>query len=170
MIDDRPQLPIGAVIAAVILGLMAFLGLLFTSASLIAQFILQSPLIPRIPVVRIVAGSLDALVLALVVLAVLTIIGLFRLRIWARYSMVLLGLLDFLVFGFMAAAVLVARVRSGFAAMPLPNNPHLTVGTVLLVLAAIYGVLALIGLWWMVYFNSKPVRQVFADAEARLTL
>ena len=170
MTDDRLHLPAGAVIAAVILGLMAFLGLLFTSASFIAQFVIKSALIPRIPIVRLVAVGLDALVLALVVLAIATIIGLFRLRIWARYSMVLLGLLDFIVFGIMCAGVLVLRVRSGMAAMPIPNNPHVTLGEILVVVAAVYGVLALIGLWWILYFNAKSVRQVFADAEARLTL
>ncbi|HTV06415.1 MAG TPA: hypothetical protein VME86_13685 [Acidobacteriaceae bacterium] len=169
MTDDRLHLPTGAVIAAVILGLMAFVGLLLAAFSLIAQFFIRSPLIPHIPIVRIVAAGFDAVVLALVVLAVLTIVGLFRLRIWARYSMVLLGLLDFLVFGLMTAGVLIARVKSGMASMPMPNNPHLTLGDVLLALAAIYGVLAFIGLWWMIYFNAKSVRQVFADSEARLT-
>ncbi|HUY82196.1 MAG TPA: hypothetical protein VMU92_10785 [Acidobacteriaceae bacterium] len=169
MADDRLHMPAGAVIAAVILGLMAFVGLLLTFASLIAQFVIKSPLIPRIPIVRIIAGGLDALMLALVILAVATIIGLFRLRIWARYSMVLLGLLDFLVFGLMTAGVLIGRVKSGMAAMPMPNNPNLTLGVILFVIAGVFGVLALIGLWWMLYFNAKSLRQIFAGAEARLT-
>lgn len=169
MTEDRLHLPPGAVISTVILGLMAFVGLLFTFASLIAQFVIKSPLIPRVPIVRMIAGGLDALMLALVILAIATIVGLFKLRIWARYSMVLLGLLDFLVFGLMTAAVLIGRVKSGMAAMPIPNNPHLTLGEILLAVAAVYGVLALIGLWWMIYFNATSVRQIFADAEARLT-
>ena len=169
MNDDRLHLPAGAVISAVILGLMAFVGLLVTFGSLIAQFVIKSPVIPRIPVVRMVAGGLDALMLALVILAVATIIGLFRLRIWARYSMVLLGLLDSLVFGLLSAAVLIGRVKSGMAAMPIPNNPNLTLGEILLTVAVVYGVLALIGLWWMLYFSSQSVRQLFANAEARLT-
>lgn len=169
MSDERLHLPAGAVVSAVILGLMAFVGLLFTFGSLIAQFVIKSPVIPRIPVVRMVAGGLDALMLALVILAVATIIGLFRLRVWARYSMVLLGLLDFLVFGLLTAAVLIARVKSGMAAMPVPNNPHLTVGEILITIAAVYGVLTLIGLWWMLYFSSQSLRKLFADAEAGLT-
>lgn len=169
MTDEQKRVPAGVVIAAVVLGLMAFVGLLLTALSLIAQFVIKSPLIPRIPAVRMVAAGLDALMLALVVLAVLTVIGLFRLRIWARYSVVLLGLLDFLVFGLMTAGVLIARLKSGMAAMPIPNNPHLTLGDILLGLAASYAVLALIGLWWMIYFNAKAVRQRFADAEAGLT-
>ena len=39
----------------------------------------------------------------------------------------------------------------------------------MLVIAAVYAVLALIGVWWMIYFNAKPVRLAFAEAEARLT-
>ena len=169
MTDQQKRVPSGVVIAAVVLGIMAFVGLLITSLSLVAQFVIKSPLIPRIPSVRLAAAALDALLIALVVLSVLTIIGLFRLRIWARYSMVLLGLLDFIVFGIMAAGVLIFRVRSGMAALTLPNNPRFTLGDVLFGLAASYCALALIGLWWMIYFNARSVRQTFAEAEPRLT-
>jgi hypothetical protein len=169
MTDEQVHVPAGVAVAAVVLGLMAFVGLLLASFSAFVQFVMHNPLIPRILVVRLAAAGMDALILALVILAACTIVGLFRLRLWARYSIVLLGLLDFLVFGLMALGLAIARARWSMAALPLPNNPHITLGDILLALAAFYAVLALIGVWWMVYFNLKPVRLAFANAEARLT-
>jgi len=169
MSDERVRVPAGVAVAAVVLGLMAFAGLLLTAGSSIVLFVTHNPLIPRIPVVRLTVAGLDALTLALIILAACTVIGLFRMKIWARYSIALLGLLDFLVFGLMTLGVLIGRVKSGMASMPIPTNPHVTLGDILLGLAAFYAVLALIGVWWMIYFNARPVRQAFADAEARLT-
>jgi hypothetical protein len=45
----------------------------------------------------------------------------------------------------------------------------LTLGDIMLVLAAFYAVMALVGLWWVIYFNLKHVRLVFSGAQARLT-
>jgi hypothetical protein len=169
MVNERIDVPAGVAIAAVVLGLMAFVGLLFAAGSVMLLFVTHYPLIPRIPVVRLAAAGMDALVLALVALSACTIVGLFRLKIWARYSIVLLGVLDFLVFALMALGVAVARTKSGMAAVPLPNNPHVTLGDIMLGLAAFYAVLSLIGVWWLIYFNVKSVRLTFAEAEARLT-
>jgi hypothetical protein len=169
MVDNEVRTPAGAAVAAVVLGLMAFVGLLLSGFSAIMLFVTHSPLIPKIPMVRLAIAGMDALILALVILAACTITGLFRLRIWARYSIVLLGLLDFLVFGLMTLGVLIGRAKWDMATLPLPNNPHLTIGDLMLWLAAFYAVLALIGVWWMIYFNLKRVRLVFAEAEAGLT-
>lgn len=167
--DEERRVPGGVVVAAVVLGLMAFVGLLIAGFSAFALFVARTALIPRIPSVRMAAGALDALLLALVVLAAFTIVGLFRRKLWARYSMILLGLLDFVVFAIMTAGVLVARVKSGMDAMTLPNNPGVTLGAILLWLAAFYAVLALIGVWWMIYFSRKRMLEIFSGAAARLT-
>jgi len=169
MVDERVRVPAGVASAAVVLGLMAFVGLLTATGLAVAIFVIKSPLIPRIPAVRMGAAGVDALILALVILSAFTIAGLFRMKIWARYSITLLGLLDFLVFGLMTVGVLIGRVKSGMASMPIPNNPNLTLGEFMLGLAAFYAMLALVGVWWMIYFTAKPVRLAFAEAEARLT-
>jgi hypothetical protein len=165
MVDERVGTPAGVVIAAVVLGLMAFVGLLLAACTAFVLFVSHNPIIPRIPSVRLTVAGLDALMLALVILSAITIAGLFRLRIWARYSMTLLGLLDFVTFGLMAVGTLIARAKWWMAPLPVPNNPHITVAYILFWLAAIYAVLALIGVWWMVYFNIRPVRLAFADTE-----
>lgn len=165
MTDEQTRLPAGVTVAAVVLGLMAFAGLLLAACTAFVLFVSHNPIIPRIPSVRLTVAGLDALILALVILSAITIVGLFRLRIWARYSMTLLGLLDFVTFGLMAVGTLVARVKWWMAPLPLPNNPHITVAYILFWLAAIYAILALIGVWWMIYFNIRSVRLAFADTE-----
>lgn len=169
MTDDRAEVPAGVGIAAAVLGLMALVGLLVAACSAFALFMTNTALVPRIPVVRLTVGIVDLLLLALVTLAAYTIVGLFRMKVWARYSMVALGALDFLFFVVLMAGVLIGRVKSGMAAMQIPGHPTLTLGEIMLELAAFYGVMALIGVWWVVYFNLRPVRLVFANGEARLT-
>jgi len=73
--------------------------------------------------------------------------------------------LDLLVFGLMTAGVLVARFKSGFAALTVPNNPGLTFGEVLVGLAIFFAALALIGVWWIIYFNTDHTRMVFRHAQ-----
>lgn len=170
MAKDQEGVPAGVVIAAVVLGLMAFVALLIAAFSAFALFVAHSAIIPRIPSVRIVAGGLDALILALVILAACTIVGLFRLKLWARYSITLLGLLDLLAFALMTAGVLVARAKSGMASMPIPNNPNVTLGDILLWLAGFYAALALVGVWWMIYFNTGRVRTIFAKPKEDLAI
>ncbi|HEV2462868.1 MAG TPA: hypothetical protein VGT04_03615 [Acidobacteriaceae bacterium] len=166
---EEQRVSAGVAVAAVVLGLMAMVGLLIAGFSAFALFIAHSALIPRITSVRVAAGALDVLLFALVILATFTIVGLFRRNSWARYSMIFLGLLDFVVFAIMAAGVLVARVRSGMGAMTLPNNPNVTLGQILLWLAAFCAMLALIGVWWMAYFGRSRMLGTFSGPAARLT-
>ncbi|MFZ0663055.1 MAG: hypothetical protein WAM66_10220 [Acidobacteriaceae bacterium] len=164
MVNDRAGAPPGVIVAAVVLAVMAFVGLLIAACAAYVMFATKSALIPRIPSVRMVAGGLDVLILALAILAAFTIVGLFRLKIWARYSITWLGLLDLVVFGLMAAGVLVVRAKSGMAAISIPTNPGITLGEIMLGLAGLYVALALIGVWWMIYFNTTHMRLAFADA------
>lgn len=170
MARDRAGAPSGVIIAAVVLAVMAFVALLIAACAAYVMFATNSALIPRIPSVRMVAGGLDALIVALVILSAATIVGLFRLKIWARYSVTFLGLLDLLVFAFMAVGILVVRAKSGMAALTIPNNPGLTLGEIMVGLACLYGALALIGVWWMIYFNTERIRLVFAESRNEVPL
>jgi hypothetical protein len=169
MQDDRVGVPAGVAIAAAVLGLMAFVGLLVAACSAFALFMTHSALIPHIPLVRVVVGIADAVLLAIVILAVCTIVGLFRTKPWARLSMILFGVFDFLFFAVMAAGVLVGRVKSGMAGLPIPGHPTVTLGEIMLGLAACYAVLALIGVWWVAYFSRKQMGVVFIKVDTRLT-
>ena len=170
MVRDRTGAPAGVIIAAVVLAVMALIALLVAACAAYIMFATNSALIPRIPSVRMVAGGLDALIVALVILSAATIIGLFRLKVWSRYSITILGLLDLLVFAFMAVGILVVRAKSGVASLTIPNNPGITLGEIMAGLASLYGVLALIGVWWMIYFNTERIRLVFAESRNEVPL
>jgi hypothetical protein len=159
--------PAGVNLSAVVLSLLILFGALVLAGSVAALFFTRNPLVPRIASVRIVLSAFDLLLLLLLCWCAWTVAGLFRLRSWARYSMLVIGVLDFLVFAVFCATMLLARrnpIVVGMDAHPNPGMP-IPLGIMILTLAIIYGGIALIGLWWVVYFSLPPVRNAFAAAK-----
>jgi hypothetical protein len=165
---DRPA---GVSIAAIVLGLMACLGLLFGALSIGALFLTHNPIIPKIASVRIFFVCFDLLTLAVVVWCFSTVVGLFQLKPWARFSIMAIGAMDLCFFAIQSVGLLVIRGKYDLSGLTIPNgsttHPGLIqVPSVLLAIAAVDAVLALTGLWWLVYFNTQQVRLAFA-AESR---
>ncbi len=95
-----------------------------------------------------------------------TSVGLFRMKQWSRYSVLILGGLK-AIFGAFAFILCIA-VMFAAAKMPIPGeNPQAT-RTVMVVMFSIalfvYGLITLIGIWWLVYFNLRSTRAAFGDA------
>lgn len=86
-----------------------------------------------------------------------TAIGLFRLRNWARVSI--------LIF---AGLLALTGVFSGpiFLLMPPPPTASPNYGTVRIVIAAIYGALGVLGLFWLYYFLRRATREAFGGTLA----
>lgn len=84
-----------------------------------------------------------------------TAIGLFRLRNWARVSM--------LVF---AALLAVMGVTGGpmILLIPPPPTAPSNFGAVRIAMAAFYGGLGLLGVFWLYYFGRRATREAFAGA------
>ena len=146
---------------------MACLGLLFGALSIGALFLTHNPIIPEISTVRIFFVCLDLLILAIVVWCFWTVIGLFQLKPWARFSIMAIGAMDLCFFAIQSAGLLVIRGKYDLSGLTIPNgsttHPSLIqVSSVLLAIAAVDAVLALIGLWWLAYFNTQPARLAFA--------
>lgn len=153
--------PAGVIVAAVVLGLMTLLGLLGTVASMAVWLFLKSPLIPKVPALRATVIAVDGLAICFFLFCAWTVVDLFRMRKWARYSILALGGLLFVISGLLCVAMIVARNY----APPLPGGPSpVSMQAVMLGIAAFYGVGALIGVWWLVYFSLRPVREAFAGA------
>jgi hypothetical protein len=160
--------PGGVSVAAAVLSLLICFGAVCLVGSVAALFFTRNPLVPRVASVRIILASSDLLMLFFLAWCVLTVAGLFRLRSWARYSIIAIGALDFVFFALLCGTMLMARrnpIVIGMDAHPNPAIPF-PLGAMILALAVIYGTIALVGLWWMVYFNLRPVRLTFAAAEA----
>jgi len=100
-------------------------------------------------------------VFLLVLWSIWTVVGLFQLKPWARFSILALGALDLCFFGVQCVGLLMLRGRYDFS-MTMPTGPGaVQVSTLLLEIAAFDAVLALIGVWWLVYFSLAHVRVAF---------
>jgi hypothetical protein len=112
--------------------------------------------------------ALSAFFVALAVWGILTTISLFRLRRWARYSMLVIagGLALFGLVSLVSTLVMVAvppPVPDSVDAYQAPMVRE-TIKFVFAIVAFIYGIVCVVGISWLVYFNLKRVREVFAGA------
>lgn len=103
---------------------------------------------------------------ALALWGVATAVGLFRLRRWALYSMLVIGG-GLLLIGLPSMLAMLAMTM---VPLPLPASVdasqaqavHTMTRIALGIGAAFYGTLSAVGVWWLIYFNRKKVCDVFA--------
>lgn len=153
--------PIGIILSAIILSLAA-LGLLLSAAVTVISgfFIGRQPSSAPLPHFFIyVFVAVSVLYVSLAVWAILTIIGILRFRSWARYSILVMG-------GGTAALSLFSIFTLAVTRFMMPPQPgvdtHIT-KIVFIVIAAFYAFIAGIGIWWLVYFNRRPIRELFQN-------
>ena len=91
-----------------------------------------------------------------------TSIGLFRLKDWARISMIVFAVLLILMGGF---GILMSLVIPLPAPSNLPSDRSIEVG-VRLSMGVFSGALLSLGIWWVAFFSRKKVRQQFAGVRA----
>ena len=119
---------------------------------------------PWMPIFMYVLAGFFA---ALAAWGIITAIGLFRMYRWARYSVLVIG-------GCLAVICLPSMLLSlvmMFIPLPMPttvdpsqmNTVHGFTKIIFGVVAAIYGIVGGVGVFWLVYFNLKKVRAAFAD-------
>lgn len=158
--------PIGLILSAIVLSLAGLFLLLLTALTAFASIFAQhQPSIAATPHFALyLMLTVSAFYAVLAIWAIFTVIGILRLRSWGRYSILIIGG-GLAVIGILAAAFSLLFSR----AMPLalqaqqPTvNPHL-MSFVLMVVAAFYLLIAAIGVWWLVYFNLRSVREIFSN-------
>ena len=110
--------------------------------------------------------ALCAVFVAVAIWEILTAVGLFRVRRWARYSVLIIG-------GILALFSLVSLLLTlAMLLVPLPgatgmdgsqaHNVQAFTKIFFGVIALIHLVRCAIGIFWLVYFNKKRVRDIFA--------
>jgi hypothetical protein len=157
--------PVGVIVAAVVLGFMTLFWLIAVVFALIGTFFLHHATVPTGavspggPVFTVVFNVTS---LCILTLSAWTVVDLVRLRPWARYSIIALGILTAVLFGMIAVITnLMPKFVPLQTAVPgSPVPPHFKV--VLLIMSLFFAGIALIGVWWAVYFNLRHVRQAFA--------
>jgi hypothetical protein len=157
--------PIGLILSAIVLSLAALFLLLMAAAMAFASvFAGHQPSAAAIPhFAMYLVLALSVVYAALCVWAILTVIGIVRLRSWARYSILIIGgglavISVFLVFGTLLGRSLLPPVQSQQPAV----DPHI-MSAVFLVMTAFYLLVAGVGIWWLVYFNLRSTRELFSN-------
>lgn len=116
--------------------------------------------------------GLCAVFVALALWGILTAVGLFRMRRWARYSILVIG-------GCLALIGLPSMLMMlVMLAVPLPlpasvdasqaHTAQAMTKVVFGVIALIYGVICAVGVSWLVYFNRRKVREAFAHVTGQV--
>lgn len=168
--------PPGVVVSAVILALLSMLqvpialliagGGLFMGRHDLIRVRPGAPPPPPVPGwMPIFMYALGAMFLAFAAWGVTTAIGLHRLRQWARYSILVIGGIVALIGLFSLLTSLLLLV------IPLPPAPGLNpsqAATAHAITRIVFGILTFfhastmaLGVFWLVYFNRKNVREVF---------
>jgi hypothetical protein len=161
--------PAGVIVAAVVLGLMTCVGLFGTLISFATVFFVHNPALPNQAAVKMIMAVVSLIFLAWFVFCAFVVVGLFRMRQWARYSIIVIGALT-AVFG---AALCIGMIAVRNFASPQGPAAPANMSIFFIFMGLFYGGIGLIGVWWMVYFNFKSVRLAFAGqatAESLATL
>ena len=145
---------------------MAFAGI-FLHKQIASGRLPNAPASPPMPGwMPIFIYAICAVFIALAVWEILTAIGLFRVRRWARYSVLIIG-------GILAVFSLISLLLTlALLLAPLPaaagvdasqaHNVHAMTRVVFGVIALFHVIRCAIGVFWLVYFNKKRVRDIFA--------
>jgi hypothetical protein len=111
------------------------------------------------PFVRTSLLFCGILMLALCIGGVITAVGLFRLRLWARVSILVFSGMVAAIFAFSAGMMLIAP-------LPEPANAGALTVAVRAGIACFYGLFALLGVSWLYFFSRKNVKAQFAPAKS----
>jgi hypothetical protein len=148
--------PGGVTVSAVFL----ILGSMFVALIGVAMLFARSfapPTTPQPPFFETIMIVSACLFFVLALWGGLAAFGLFRMRPWARLSILVIGALLMIFFGISLAMFL-------FATQQMPEfQTSGRAGSILGVFVGIYSIPILAGLWWLIYFNRAPVKAAFLE-------
>jgi hypothetical protein len=145
--------PVGVTASAIVAILGSIFVLLLAALSVASLFIATAQPQPPNSPQFVMAGA--AMFTALAVFGIWTSVGIFRLRSWARTSILVFA-------GFLAAGSIFGLL--GTMAMPTP--PAMTAGTEQIfrrVIVVMFGLPFAVAVWWLVQFNTQSTKAAFAS-------
>ena len=168
--------PVGVILSAIVLGLAAAFLLLMGAVTFVSLLMIghmpPTPTAPGVPppsmvLVKVSITLVSCSYLALAGWAIATLVGLIRMRPWARISMIVIGS------GLAAIGVMFALVSFALPAMmssmPMPpNGSPVMLRAILLGMAVVSLLVAALGVTWVVYFALRSTREAFANPTAPL--
>jgi hypothetical protein len=144
--------PVGVTASAIVAILGSILALVFAGMGIASLFIETTRPQPPNSAQLVIAGTM--IIVAFAGIGIWTSVGLFRLRSWARTSILVFA-------GFLAAG----SVFSLLITMAIPKSPTYSADTehvVRLAMAAMFGIPLAIAVWWLIQFNSQSTKAAFA--------
>jgi hypothetical protein len=145
--------PVGVTASAIV----ALLGSII--AALFAAFMAASPFIatlqPQPPNTAQLAFASAGMFSVMAIVGIWTSVGLFRLRSWARTSILVFA-------SFLAIGAFFSLLMTPF----LPKSPNYSADTahvVRLMMAAAFGIPLAIAVWWLIQFNTQSTKAAFAS-------
>jgi hypothetical protein len=145
--------PVGVTASAIVAIIGSILALLLAVLSTASLFIETAK--PQSPnsAQHVIAGA--AMFAALAGIGIWTSVGLFRLRSWARISILVFA-------GLLAAGSILSLLMT--MAVPMPSNTTAgTQHTFRLVIAVMFGIPLAIAVWWLIQFNTQSTKAAFAS-------
>jgi hypothetical protein len=161
--------PAGVVAAAVVLALVSLFQIVMALCVALAAVVdkgraaAPSAAAAAAPVPGFLLG-MGVFSLLLAAWGIATTIGLFRLHRWARVSILVIGgCMAFLALCSMLALLVVLFIHSTPPGMDpsQARNMQMMASAFLAFAELLYAVMLGIGVWWLVYFNRKKVRESF---------
>jgi hypothetical protein len=164
--------PIGLILSAIVLSGAAFFLTLTTGLMVLAGVFADrhQPLIATTPATTphfflYLMLAVAVFYAALATWATLTVIGILRLRSWARYSTLIIGG-GLAVLGLFAGmGTLVSRTMLPTLSAQQPNADPRILSVVFFVMTGFYLLITAVGVWWLIYFNLRSVREIFSIAK-----
>lgn len=164
----RPGLVIASSVVLTLLSLLQILMALLMVLAGTAEQTRGLPLRPGAPPppswMPLVPYGLAAFCAGLAAWGIITAIGVFRLRRWARISILVIGGgMTFVAFAGFAGMLVGMLAFSSFApaGATSPPNVQAMMKVVFAIIALFYAAIAAIGIFWLVYFNRQTARTAF---------
>jgi len=152
-----PRRPIGLILAAVALGLMTCQGFLSAGIAIFSALVIRPPETAQYPAITAVEIGIGVIMLLISGLCAFVVVGIFRLKGWARI-LILGGLL--VLFSAPVAILFIALAFTSF--INTADTPGVSPAAMRFIFLGMGGVLMLVGIWWLVYFNLRRIRALFA--------
>ena len=174
MDPQRPVRPVGIVLSAVALGLAALVLLLLALGGLATALSgahlpagSGAAALPSAAVFTVVMLVMTLVYLGLGIWSIATLVGLLRMRSWARISAMVIagGLACLSLLSAISMLGMQAAMASGAVPVP-PNLPPGMLHKLMVTMAAVSFLVAGLSIAWLVYLALRRTRDAFAQAEA----
>lgn len=148
--------PVGVTLSAIVAILGSILALLVAGLSVASIFMVPPQSQPPNSAQLVIASA--AMFTAFAGIGIWTSVGLFRLRAWARTSILIFA-------GFLAATSIFSLVV--VMALPIPSDFSASTGqNFRRTMAVVFGAPLVVAVWWLIQFNARSTKDAFASAIA----